>query len=535
MVVALGALDAHAHENLRGILGELLGVALHLIKIAGGIAERAAARAEQFAHDFIHRLILLKLIAQPLEIKHGVLVIKAVVLSANLQQLGPFHHPNPHELGAGNQLVDELLALGGRFIGHKDRDGLGGGQPANHIKIGAPDERVVIANAAGRDANFLQLIVHELVDVIGLELLGEFEVIHFRNHQHLRSNRDLVVARHDERLAALSSGHLAFAVDLGGNIIVGNEHRLVRDIADGAVAVNGAHDDLLLRAFALEHRLFRMNLKIDHLRRAGGVISRAVLQPAHEGFIERTLRGNHFAAGMRHATGRFLEQQTIVRQGEVNAPPKIFARDVFVIALRIEAKQRQPKTILAARGTVTTAGIATALCKSRHHVEAEPHGAFLGGFLHLHRHGERAAAKLDLQRSLAIDNRTDDVVFKLHQLGIGKGVLRVGGDIARGAVGIRGLHHQLLLGAQRHEAGVLRVHLQIHQILRSGAEQQRRGEKSEQCFLHNIKMLLIKNYLAGTILPSEPTEGFFMTGGLGGALMRNVPRPPRVWVTMWPV
>ena len=63
---------------------------------------------------------------------------------------------------------------------------------------------------------------------------------------------------------------------------------------------------------------------------------------------------------------------------------------------------------------MASAGITTALGKGGHHIEAEADGPFLGSLLHLHRHGEGSPAKLNFQFGLAIGNRLDDVVFKLH-------------------------------------------------------------------------------------------------------------------------
>ena len=133
---------------------------------------------------------------------------------------------------------------------------------------------------------------------------------------------------------------------------------------------------------------------------------------------------------------------------------------------------------------MASAGIATALSKGGHDIEAEANGSFLSGFLHLHRYGEGSSGKLNLQFGLAIGNRLDDVVFKLHQCRVGKGVLGVLGYIARGAVGKLSLQHDLLLASQRHEMGLLWVYLQVHQILRSGAQQERRGEQCEKYFFH---------------------------------------------------
>ena len=61
VIMTLGALDAHPHENLHGILHQFLGVALDLIKIAGGVAEGATLGAEYFLNDLVHRPIFFEL------------------------------------------------------------------------------------------------------------------------------------------------------------------------------------------------------------------------------------------------------------------------------------------------------------------------------------------------------------------------------------------------------------------------------------------------------------------------------------------
>ena len=61
MIVALGALDAHTHENLSGVLGQFQRIPFHLIEVAGGIAESSTAGAEEFLNNLVHRLVLLKL------------------------------------------------------------------------------------------------------------------------------------------------------------------------------------------------------------------------------------------------------------------------------------------------------------------------------------------------------------------------------------------------------------------------------------------------------------------------------------------
>ena len=129
--------------------------------------------------------------------------------------------------------------------------------------------------------------MHEGVDVVDLRLVGELEIRHFRNYQHLRSNSDLVVPRHYKRLAACAGGHHALAINRGGDVVVGEEHGLVSHVARSAVAIHGSHDDLLLGAFALEHGLFRVNLEV-HLGSARRITRCPGFEPADDSFIKRT-------------------------------------------------------------------------------------------------------------------------------------------------------------------------------------------------------------------------------------------------------
>ena len=112
MVVALGALDAHAHEDLGGVLGELQRVGLDLVVVGGGVLERAAVGAEQLLDDLVHRHVVGELVLEPVVVEQRGLVAELwFAVRADLQQLGPLHHPHLDELLAAEQLVDQLLAL----------------------------------------------------------------------------------------------------------------------------------------------------------------------------------------------------------------------------------------------------------------------------------------------------------------------------------------------------------------------------------------------------------------------------------------
>ena len=182
--------------------------------------------------------------------------------------------------------------------------------------------------------------MHEGVDVVGLGLVGEFEVRHFWNHQHLRTNGDLVVPRHYKRLAACAGGHHALAINRGGDVVVGEEHGLVSHVARSAVAIHGPHDDLLLSAFSLEHGLFRVNLEVHHLGSARRITRCPGFEPADDSFIKRTFLAIQFTPSMRHTAGALFEQQAVVRQCEVDAAAEVFASNSVVITIGIKTKQR---------------------------------------------------------------------------------------------------------------------------------------------------------------------------------------------------
>ena len=160
--------------------------------------------------------------------------------------------------------------------------------------------------------------MHEGVDVVSLGFIGELEVRHLRNHQHLCAHSDLIEPRHHKRLTTCAGCHHALTIHRSGDVIVSEEHGFVSHVARGAIAVHSSHDDLLLGAFPLEHGLFRVNLEVQHLGSASRITRRPSFEPADNGFIERTLIIKHFTASVRHTAGSFFKQQTVVRQGEVD-------------------------------------------------------------------------------------------------------------------------------------------------------------------------------------------------------------------------
>ena len=116
MVMALRALDAHAHEHLRGVFGGLLHVGLHLIIAGRGILQIAAGGGEQFLHDFVDRHVVQHFFLQPIVIFQRRFIAELIVARTDLQQLRKFHDPELREFLAPKQIVNQLAALGRAWI-----------------------------------------------------------------------------------------------------------------------------------------------------------------------------------------------------------------------------------------------------------------------------------------------------------------------------------------------------------------------------------------------------------------------------------
>ena len=109
MIVALGALQARAEEHLRRRSGARGGIAVGAVEIRRRTAVRAAASSDEFAHEFVQRLVFGDALANPMvEVLHAFLVER---MSFDAQEVRPFQCPEIRKLRTFEQLVNELRAL----------------------------------------------------------------------------------------------------------------------------------------------------------------------------------------------------------------------------------------------------------------------------------------------------------------------------------------------------------------------------------------------------------------------------------------
>ena len=233
VIVALRALDAHAHEDLRRILGELQRVRLDLVIGRGRVVESAARSRQQALHDVVQRRVGQHLVPQPLEVEQRALRIDHVVARADFEQLGPFHHPQVGEFLAAEQPVHQPVALGGVRSADEGAGLLRRRQCAGEVQVGAADECGVVADRGRHQAQLLELGEDRLVNVVARRDVRPRVRQVFGDDDDLRPDVELAEPGLDERLAALAGGDGPVVAGPGSPLVVAEEHRERRHVPLG--------------------------------------------------------------------------------------------------------------------------------------------------------------------------------------------------------------------------------------------------------------------------------------------------------------
>ena len=112
------------------------------------------------------------------------------------------------------------------------------------------------------------------------------------------------------------------------------------------------------------------------------------------------------AAGMRHGAGGFFEQGALGRDGPVDPAADHLAGEAEVVAVGVEAEERDAEAVLAARGPVAASGVAAGPHEDRHDVEPEADRGMHGRLGDLDRHGDRLGRhKPTVKRRRAVGGR----------------------------------------------------------------------------------------------------------------------------------
>ena len=182
------------------------------------------------------------------------------------------------------------------------------------------------------------------------------------------------------------------------------------------------------------------------------------LQPADERLVVLVALLDPLPAGVRHLAGRLLDQQALVRQGEVDAPAVDLAGQPVVVAVGVEAEQRQAEAVLAAGGPVAAAGLQPARMKTGITSSLKLIGRSSLRLRHLDRHLDRLARRTR-RPARSAPSATGVTVFlsSLASAGLAKRDLGLGGHVAGDAVGVGGLDDERLPVAGGLQVDVRRV------------------------------------------------------------------------------
>ena len=132
VVVALGALDADAQEELGGRLDGVLRVAADPVVVGGGIRVGRAVGGQELADELVHRHVPLECRADPAVEDVGPLGLDQAAVGA--EDVGELEGPEVVELGPVEQPVDHLVAAVASAGGQELLDLLGRGQESRSCR-----------------------------------------------------------------------------------------------------------------------------------------------------------------------------------------------------------------------------------------------------------------------------------------------------------------------------------------------------------------------------------------------------------------
>ena len=245
MVVTLVAVEAHAQESLRDILGHLARLAEHAEIVHRRILVAAAFRSEQRADELVVGRIVRDLLANPVAIQpHGFL---AEVLAVALEQVRPFVRPELDVIIAAEQFIDELLALlfARRLVFEEGTNLFDLGRQAGEIEIDAARELAVRSQLARENLHLAQLRVDVLVDEVVLRHIGPLIPAAVAHDGDERRPVDAFITHEQGGLATTQTFHHASRVDLGDFDVADGEMRVASHVTRGAIRIFRDDEELL--------------------------------------------------------------------------------------------------------------------------------------------------------------------------------------------------------------------------------------------------------------------------------------------------
>ncbi len=211
--MALGTLHSHAKKDLRRGLGQRFGPLEGDEVVGRAVVVGVAAGGDQLAHEPVHGLVLAERVFQPVVHRpHALLAERGAV---GFHQVGPLERPERRILvdvhvlcriaGEAEQPIDQLCPLGSIRGGDEDRHLLRRRQRADGIEISPANERGIVAQRRGGDADLLEAGAGQAVDEV---LIGPVRQIDRLGVGHDKLGDDRAAFEADHRRADASADGL---------------------------------------------------------------------------------------------------------------------------------------------------------------------------------------------------------------------------------------------------------------------------------------------------------------------------------------
>ncbi len=358
VVVALGAFEPDAEEELAHHGGGFLGLSAVPEHDGGAVGERAAAGGDDGAGELVVGHVAAEGGPEPpIEVVNR---LDADPVRVRAQEVGPLAGPEVGVFGLVQEVGDQPVALLGRGVVEVRADLVRGRQAADGVEVGAAEEGGVVRRFGGGEAEGLELGPDVLVNEVaagerGVEVGGD-----------LAGKRDGDVAGGEVPLKTGGDGGLAgdgagadqaVLIDGHQGALAGLEGGEGGDVSGGAVGVLGLNDQLLL-FFGQEPAVG--GLDGDAGERGGvlGVSGHSGGDPGAQGLVVRVAGGEAGAASVGEAGGGLGQQQAAVGVARPGPAAEGVPGDGPVVGVGVEAQQGELEPVLARRLAVAGAGVA---------------------------------------------------------------------------------------------------------------------------------------------------------------------------------
>ena len=270
------------------------------------------------------------------------------MLAVALEQVGPFVGPVFVVVFAGQQLIDQFLALlsARSFIGEKRPHALGRRRQPGQIERNPANELRVGAKFRWHDFHLLQLRINEFINVVVFGHVLPFVTGPIAHHRdELRCVAAFITHEHG-RLAPAQTGDDA-VFDFGNVAVVAAENRVARNLTHVAVRIMRQHEQVLRATGQIQFDFGR-----EDFNRLRAVLQRvfkfrSLDDPLAENVVFAGTGLERLPAFVRHFGGGFEQHQALLHLHPVEPAARKIIDQRLIIVFRVVTAEREFKTVLA--------------------------------------------------------------------------------------------------------------------------------------------------------------------------------------------